>query len=68
MLKQSTYQADPPVMAAASANAVTVIPDSEEQPELHPAQLPIVSQHDPVTPKNNHPLVMCPQGESPLRT
>ena len=40
----------------------------EEQSELQPAQLPIVSQHDPVTPENNHPLVICPQGESPLGT
>ena len=68
VLKQSSPQADYPAVATASANTVKVIQDSEELSELQPTQLLIVSQHDPVTPDNNHPLVMCPQWESPPRT
>ena len=68
VLIQSTPQADPPAMATAGANMVTEILNRKEQSELQPTLLPIVSQHDPVTPEKNHPLVICPQGESPLRT
>ena len=48
-------------MATAGANTVMEI---EEQSELQPTLHLIVSQHDPITPENNHPLVICPQGES----
>ena len=68
VLKQSSPQADYPAVATASANTVKVIQDSEELSELQPTQLLIVSQHDPVTPDNNHPLVMCPEWESLPRT
>ena len=68
MLFQSTAQAAPPAMATAGTNMVMEILNSEEQFQLQPTLLPIVSQHEPVTPEKNHPLVICPHRESPLRS
>jgi len=41
--------------------------NSEERHGVHPIPPQPVSQHAPVTPVLGHPLVMCPQGVSPLR-
>ena len=50
VLFQSTAQAAPPAMATAGANMVMEILNGEEQSELQPTLLLIVSQHEPVTP------------------
>ena len=49
------------------ANKATEGLNSEERPGVHPIPPQPVSQHAPVTPVLGHPLVMCPQGVSPLR-
>ena len=41
--------------------------NSEEQPGQQPTPLQPVSQHLPVSPVTSHPLVIRPQGVSPLR-
>jgi len=71
VINQSTPQADPPAMATDGANTIMDMLNSKEQSELQPTPLPIsiVSQQDPATTEENHPLVICPQGGgSPLRT